>query len=66
MWICAYPAHVLRGYDTVGPHAVPQDGVPAIMESYTPEQAQVIQFDPDLSLADSIDDRYRKVYATTA
>ena len=38
----------------------------AIMETYTPEQAQVIQFDPDLSLADSIDDRYRKVYATTA
>lgn len=34
----------------------------AIMESYTPEQAQVIQFDPDYSLADSIDDRYRTVY----
>ncbi|OBI24296.1 type VII secretion protein EccCb [Mycolicibacter sinensis] len=37
----------------------------AIMETYTPEQAQVIQFDPDLSLADSIDDRYRVVYQTT-
>lgn len=37
----------------------------AIMETYTPEQAQVIQFDPDLSLADSIDGRYRTVYATT-
>jgi DNA segregation ATPase FtsK/SpoIIIE, S-DNA-T family len=37
----------------------------AIMETYTPQEAQVIQFDPDLSLADSIDERYRAVYATT-
>ncbi|WP_204809362.1 type VII secretion protein EccCb [Mycobacterium riyadhense] len=37
----------------------------AIKEAYTPEQAQVIQFDPDYSLADSLDDRYRKVYVTT-
>ncbi|MDP7707382.1 type VII secretion protein EccCb [Mycobacterium sp. TY815] len=36
----------------------------AIMEAFTPRQAQVIQFDPDLSLADSIDDSYRTVYAT--
>ena len=38
----------------------------AIMETYAPEQVQVIQFDPDLSLTDSIDDRYRAVYATTS
>jgi S-DNA-T family DNA segregation ATPase FtsK/SpoIIIE len=38
----------------------------AIMETYTPEQAQVIQFDMTESLADSIDDRYRTVYATTS
>ncbi|MFV1504256.1 type VII secretion protein EccCb [Mycobacterium kansasii] len=37
----------------------------AITEAYTPEQAQVIQFDPNYSLADSLDDRYRKVYANT-
>lgn len=37
----------------------------AITQAYSPEQAQVIQFDPNYSLADSLDERYRKVYANT-
>lgn len=37
----------------------------AITETYSPEEAQVVQFDPNYSLADSMDDRYRKVYANT-
>lgn len=37
----------------------------AIKEGYTPEQAQVIQFDPNYSLAHSLDERYRRVYANT-
>lgn len=37
----------------------------AIMETYTPSQAEVIMVDPSYDLADAIDDAYRKVYAST-
>jgi S-DNA-T family DNA segregation ATPase FtsK/SpoIIIE len=38
----------------------------AIMETYTPEQAEVILIDPSYDLADAVTDDYRKVYVNTA
>ncbi len=38
----------------------------AIMETYTPAQAEVILIDPSYDLADAVTDEYRKVYVNTA
>jgi DNA segregation ATPase FtsK/SpoIIIE, S-DNA-T family len=38
----------------------------SIMKTYTPQQAQVVLFDPSYELADAIDEAYRVVYGSTA
>ena len=58
----AYPHAYCTGTSRSGRSMFLQTVCAAIQQRYTPQEAQIILFDPDYSLGDAVSDEYRTVY----
>ncbi|QIV79932.1 type VII secretion protein EccCb [Mycolicibacterium frederiksbergense] len=59
-----YPHAFCTGTTKAGRSVFLRTVCAAIMETYTPDQAQVMMFDPDFSIGDALADEYRTVWET--
>lgn len=63
--LMASPHFLAVGSPKCGRSTVLRTLCAAIVDTFTPEQAQVVLFDPNYQLADAVDPAYLKVYAHT-